>query len=592
MRKFLFAVLIAAVSAHASWWTDLWPSGSAYTNTFTNFVEKVRQNFALTITNSSGLGLSAATVTGIVVGVVGTASTNAALIAAKSMVVNATNAMSFVVSNRVDRSGDTMYGSLFLCTSSVYEIKSVLEGFNVEGYNPSMSVTPLYTTFPATGYYSKTASVTNGYKIYQLQGYTDGNFYEYRAWNTLGGWYITLVYGDDTTTNIHAFYGGGPQYLNDWYTLGPGDGSGYIESSTTGEGMVGSTYTITNKYAVETSITALSNYVVSSGLIETNTSVTDASTRDSAQSNALSAVISGSSNDVLLSAYSYANLVTNGVSVITTNASVMDAKSRDSAVALALTNYINSATNCVSVPTTNAAIIGAKEIIDAMTLVLASTNNAIVVPSSSGVLLSPTSIGTNLYFSTTLPFSVTASNVILSGVKWIDLVAPAMALAGGAAAPQLIDTGSGLGMQGMGYDNNDEAYGVLQMPHSLALTNANRSVLFIEPHAHWSTAAAAGAGTTNVQWRMIWCWASQRNSSFSFSGTSTVTMATTGITNSYYASFGNITNNGAGISSIFRFKIGRISSGANDYGATRVILDQVDIHVPVDRVGSSQITSQ
>jgi hypothetical protein len=213
--------------------------------------------------------------------------------------------------------------------------------------------------------------------------------------------------------------------------------------------------------------------------------------------------------------------------------------------------------------------------------------------------------GTNLYYRSangvtnasggnalTVSGTATASNVVLSAVNYIDLIAPGLSLTGGGPAPQLTATGVGGGIYGMGYQDDDYAFGSLQMPHSLALTNATRTSLVVYPHVHWAYATAPTGGNTNITWRLDYEWANLMGG-FSSTGISTVVANSLIATNSMITPFAAITNNAAGISSIFRFKLSRIANGSNGYGATtRVIMDQFDIHVPVDRIGSSQKLSQ
>lgn len=187
---------------------------------------------------------------------------------------------------------------------------------------------------------------------------------------------------------------------------------------------------------------------------------------------------------------------------------------------------------------------------------------------------------------------VSSKSFLLTSPQWIDLIAPGMALASGGNAPQLIDANTGRHIFGMGYQDDDYAFGVLQMPHNLALTNDTRASLVIYPHIHWSSPAAPTPPNTNVQWTLVWEWANLTKG-FSVSGSNSTQVGFAMATNAYITSLGAITNPAAGISSIFRFKLSRIPSTANGYGGnSRVILDQFDIHVPVDRVGSAQELSQ
>lgn len=188
--------------------------------------------------------------------------------------------------------------------------------------------------------------------------------------------------------------------------------------------------------------------------------------------------------------------------------------------------------------------------------------------------------------------TTTTSNLVLSAVNYIDLIAPGLSLTGGGTAPALTATGTGGPIFGMGYQDDDYAFGSLQMPHSLALTNETRTELVVYPHVHWSYATAPAVGASNIQWRLNYEWANI-GGGFSATGFSTVVASSLMATNSMITSFAPITNNAAGISSIFRFKLSRIPYSTDAYGSgTRVIMDQFDIHVPVDRIGSRQEYAQ
>jgi hypothetical protein len=189
--------------------------------------------------------------------------------------------------------------------------------------------------------------------------------------------------------------------------------------------------------------------------------------------------------------------------------------------------------------------------------------------------------------------NIVAKTFTQADVTWIDLMVPGLSFNIGASAPQLNATGTGKGIEAIGFDNIDIGYGSVQMPHGLALTNSSRSVLFIEPHVHWSLAVAPTPPNTNVTFRLIYEWGNINDGGFTTFGTNSITVGRLTATNSFVSSFGNITNNGAGISSIFRFKLTRPASASNDYGNSHdVLVDDVDVHVPIDRNGSANQYTQ
>jgi hypothetical protein len=183
--------------------------------------------------------------------------------------------------------------------------------------------------------------------------------------------------------------------------------------------------------------------------------------------------------------------------------------------------------------------------------------------------------------------------IIWSESQYIDLITSGMALAAGPSKQAAItDTGTGRGIFAMGYQADDYSYGVVQMPHGLALTNSIRTNLVVYPHVHWSYAIAPTEGNSNVTWKIEWEWANM-GEGFNLYGSSVVTVASFFATNSVITSFAPITNNRAKISSIFRFKLSRIPSASNSYPtATRVMLDEFDMHVPIDRIGSGYESHQ
>lgn len=178
--------------------------------------------------------------------------------------------------------------------------------------------------------------------------------------------------------------------------------------------------------------------------------------------------------------------------------------------------------------------------------------------------------------------------------QWIDVVANGYGFGNGANAPQLTAIGTPPGLQLMAYDTTpDYAFGNVQLSHNIAVTNAIFPNFYIIPHIHFCPTATIATDSTNVQWELVWEW-SNINGTPSLSGTNHVEIGMNGARASagYHmiASFGNITNNAATLSSDFRFKLSRIAASARDISA-RVGVMYIDVHVPVGNktlIGSRQ----
>ena len=182
-----------------------------------------------------------------------------------------------------------------------------------------------------------------------------------------------------------------------------------------------------------------------------------------------------------------------------------------------------------------------------------------------------------------LKYYITSNGLPVQQVVWDDVVTAPMA---GASPPVLTDTGSGKGIMGMGYLTNNIAYGNAQMPHGLAMTNGFNTTLYIVPNIHWSFPVTPTGSGTNVGFRLNWEWSNITNNFNTLSGTNWASGGSLTATNCGYFEFGNITNNGATVSSIFRYALTRYLTN-NDFGGTsRVIVDSMDIHAPLDRLGT------
>lgn len=198
---------------------------------------------------------------------------------------------------------------------------------------------------------------------------------------------------------------------------------------------------------------------------------------------------------------------------------------------------------------------------------------------------------TNIYSS-----NITSSNMVLRTPQWIDVLCNYGYSTVGINAPGLIASASNSAISQLAFDNNDQLFGTAQMPHNLAVTNASFPSLYIVPHVHFSVDKYIDATHTNVTWQLVWQWANINGSFISLQGTNSVTTGITQGAINYLADFTPITNNTAGISSLFRCRLMRPASVAQDYSnAQDVFMNQLDLHVPIGNVvilGSRDVTTQ
>lgn len=198
---------------------------------------------------------------------------------------------------------------------------------------------------------------------------------------------------------------------------------------------------------------------------------------------------------------------------------------------------------------------------------------------------------TNIYSS-----NLQSSNLTVNIPQWVDVYVNYGYSVAGASAPALTTTTSNAAIAALAFDNSDILYGITQMPHNLATTNAAFPALYIVPHVHFSVDKYIDTAHTNVTWTLVWQWANIDGSYIALQGTNSVTTGISQGATHYVANFSNITNNTAAISSIFRCRLTRPASVGQDYSNDHdVFLDQLDLHVPIGNVvglGSRSVSTQ
>ena len=191
--------------------------------------------------------------------------------------------------------------------------------------------------------------------------------------------------------------------------------------------------------------------------------------------------------------------------------------------------------------------------------------------------------------------TATVTNLALIKPQWVDVFCNYAWSTVGPSAPALVDVTNDFLVKGLGFDNSDMLYATCQLPHNVAVTNASFPQFYFSPHIHFDTVGTLDATHSNVTWKVEWD-LSSINGLFSTRGTNSVTVGVDANYTHKLASF-NITNDPPpGISAIFRCRLTRPASVAQDYSnAHDVILDGFDLHIPVGNavvLGSREVTTQ
>jgi len=169
-------------------------------------------------------------------------------------------------------------------------------------------------------------------------------------------------------------------------------------------------------------------------------------------------------------------------------------------------------------------------------------------------------------------------------------------LPGPTGQPALTEVEGGTGIYTYGYDAGEYSSGAVQFSHSMAQTNANLPELYISPHLHTSLSATVNPDQTNSVWQFDYQWAGINGDYSTVADTIIVTneYAFTNVGMHEVISFGNITNNAVNNSpsSVIRFTVTRVTYSTDAVpDGTEILIDSLDIHYPVSRIGSSNVWS-
>lgn len=186
--------------------------------------------------------------------------------------------------------------------------------------------------------------------------------------------------------------------------------------------------------------------------------------------------------------------------------------------------------------------------------------------------------------------TLSVSNLVLSIPAWKDIVFEPSALSHGGTAVTRVPLYPGAIPTVEAWEIDSYADGAGQFNHDLAITNAAFPNLYIVPHIHLSVTNLP-AGTSNATFKVdyVWCKIGSNFATTAVSGSLTNTQTFTAVNEHKLMNLGNITNNTAAgsISSLFHYRLTRITSTAGDIGTEDVRLHDFDIHYPVNRFGSS-----
>jgi hypothetical protein len=190
------------------------------------------------------------------------------------------------------------------------------------------------------------------------------------------------------------------------------------------------------------------------------------------------------------------------------------------------------------------------------------------------------------------------SNIILNtnGVltqyapSWKDLIRPPTTLSKGGTAVSRVALSPSNPMTVEAWPVGAYGDSEWQLNHDLAVTNAYFPKLYVEPHLHLSVTNLT-VGESNVTFYLTYNWA-PINSFFTntVSGIITNTLTITNSYRHYIMNLGNITNNAASgtVSSIIHWRLTRLASATGDMATDDVRLHEIDLHYPVNRLGSTE----
>lgn len=183
--------------------------------------------------------------------------------------------------------------------------------------------------------------------------------------------------------------------------------------------------------------------------------------------------------------------------------------------------------------------------------------------------------------------NITASNLVLSAVRWTDTPMKFTSPWTGIAAPTRTAISWLPGQSTMAFDVSDEADAEAQLGHNI--TTKSNSSLYVEYHGHLLPTSVPATNANLVTFRLVYS-AGRLNDFVYGPRTSTVTVALSSNTHTY-VDFEqlNFTNHTPSISTIYWGTFTRIAAPSNSY-PNRVGFN-ADVHYPVDRLGSAEETS-
>jgi hypothetical protein len=189
---------------------------------------------------------------------------------------------------------------------------------------------------------------------------------------------------------------------------------------------------------------------------------------------------------------------------------------------------------------------------------------------------------------------VSVSNLTYSSPRWMDALYSGMGFGQGGTVPVRTEVEAGTSIYGRGWDQNDDGDFSIQFPHTLSATNVNLPQFYYEPHLHISCPSGAySAGQSNVAFTITYTIAAPLVTYSNTTVTITATQTCLLPHKHYLLEFGHKTNNAlAGtVSAVVQGNLKRIACGDGDI-AGRIIVDSLDFHVPVDRLGSRSDASE
>jgi hypothetical protein len=143
----------------------------------------------------------------------------------------------------------------------------------------------------------------------------------------------------------------------------------------------------------------------------------------------------------------------------------------------------------------------------------------------------------------------------------------------------------------LGFDDGDVLHGAAQLPHSIALTNAqNVASLYTELHGHVIALTAPPANANRTTFQAIYGVASIGGTFYGpITNTVTIVLATN---THHYVDFAHIaaTNYWPGISAIYWASFTRVASPSSNF--TGKVGFTSDVHYPIGRLGSNQEASE